>query len=131
MDDLGKLIVRLTVAVLTAFHGVGELGQGLAPVKHAYVTHGIPEGLAATIYLGHLVGPALVILGLFTRLGAFLIALQAFIIILLVHLGELFLLTPNGGYKLELQTFYLFTAIAVTLFGAGRYSLGGRDGRWN
>ena len=32
---------------------------------------------------------------------------------------------------LELQGMYFFAAIALALLGAGRYSLGGRAGKWN
>jgi putative oxidoreductase len=31
----------------------------------------------------------------------------------------------------ELQAFFLFTAIAVALLGAGRFSVGGASGRFN
>jgi putative oxidoreductase len=37
----------------------------------------------------------------------------------------------TGGWALELQGFYFFTALAVALLGAGRYSMGGISGRWN
>ena len=32
---------------------------------------------------------------------------------------------------LELQAFYLFTALAIALLGAGRFSLGGKNGAFN
>ena len=51
--------------------------------------------------------------------------------VLLVHTSEVFTVNSSGGYGLELQAMYLFSAIAVALLGAGRYSLGGIDGRWN
>ena len=37
----------------------------------------------------------------------------------------------HGGLLLEVQWLYLFGALAVALIGAGRYSLGGAQGRWN
>ena len=40
-------------------------------------------------------------------------------------------LAPEGGYALELQAFYLFTAVALALTGAGRFSVGGRYGPLN
>ena len=41
----------------------------------------------------------------------------------LVHMAELFAMTEHGGWALELQGFYLFTAIAISLLGPGRYSV--------
>src|SRR5690606_27553055 len=49
----------------------------------------------------------------------------------LVHMGEMFQLTKTGGWALELQGLFLFSALAVALLGAGRYSVGGIGGRWN
>jgi len=40
-------------------------------------------------------------------------------------------LDQSGGYALELQAFYLFSALVIALIGAGRYSMGGERGRWN
>lgn len=44
----------------------------------------------------------------------------------LVHHAELFTLSKTGGWALELQGMYLFTAIAVALLGPGRFSLNGK-----
>ena len=51
--------------------------------------------------------------------------------VLLAHAGELFQLNKQGGYELELQAMFLFTAVALALTGAGRYSVGGRYGPLN
>ena len=51
--------------------------------------------------------------------------------LLLVHTAQFFTMSQTGGWALELQGFYLATAIAVALLGAGRYSVGGLAGKWN
>jgi len=48
-----------------------------------------------------------------------------------VHSGQLLSLSKSGGYALEVEAFYLLTAVAIAMLGAGRWSLGGKDGRWN
>lgn len=50
--------------------------------------------------------------------------------VILVHLGQLFTLSPEGGWALELQGLYLVVALAIALVGAGRYSVVGVVGRW-
>jgi len=44
---------------------------------------------------------------------------------LLVHTQELFALGDHGGWRLELQGFYLFTALALALLGPGKPRLKG------
>jgi putative oxidoreductase len=51
--------------------------------------------------------------------------------VLLVHSAQLGELTRTGGWALELQGFYFFTAFAIALLGAGRFSVGGKKGTLN
>ncbi len=75
--------------------------------------------------------PILIIAGIFTRLGGLLIAINMLVAFVLVHHSQLFMLNGQGGWQLELQGMYLFTAIVVALMGAGRFSVGGAGGRFN
>ena len=49
-----------------------------------------------------------------------------FVAIALAHMGELTTLTQSGGWALELQGMFLFTALALVLMGPGRFSLNQR-----
>ena len=77
-----------------------------------------------------MVAPVLLILGLWTRLAALIVVINMIFALALVHTSQFVSLNQQGGYALELQAFYLFTAVAVMMFGAGRYSLGGAGGRF-
>ena len=44
----------------------------------------------------------------------------------LAHMKDIFLLTKTGGWAIELQAFFLFTALAVALIGPGRYAINRR-----
>ena len=87
--------------------------------------------LSYGVYLGEVLAPILVILGLFSRLGALIIIANMLFVFGLVHMADLLTLSKTGGWTLELQGFFLFTGLAVLLLGAGRFSLGGINGRWN
>ena len=96
-------------------------------------------GVAAAIASGRLLvpdrlnpfAPLFVILGAWTRPAALVIAINMVVAVLMAHTSQLFSLAKTGGYALELQAMYLFTAISIALLGAGRYSLAGARGRWN
>ena len=112
------------------FHGVFKLLNGLGPIKVMLGNHNISDFVAYGVYLGELVAPVLIIVGLFSRIGGLVIAINMLVAVLLVHTGALMALTPEtGGYALELQAFYLIGGLVVALLGAGRFSLGG--GRLN
>ncbi|MNN93773.1 hypothetical protein D3C81_2122840 [compost metagenome] len=51
--------------------------------------------------------------------------------IALVHTKQLLTLSDTGGWALELQGMFLVAALALVLLGAGRFSVGGRGGKWN
>ena len=52
----------------------------------------------------------MIIVGLYSRIGGLLIAINMLFAIALVHTGDLLALTDHGGWRLELQAFYLFGA---------------------
>lgn len=130
-DSLGKLVLRVSVGGLLLLHGVHKLLNGIDPIKQTIVAHGVPDWLAYGVYLGEVVGPILVLLGVFSRIGGALIALNMIVAVLVAGTGHLLALGPMGGYALELEAFYLSGAIAIILLGAGGFSLGGSHGRWN
>jgi putative oxidoreductase len=130
LEDLGKLLLRVGLGGLLLFHGVFKLLNGLGPIKMMLGNHNISDFVAYGVYLGELVAPILIILGLFCRIGGVLVAFNMIVAVLLVHTASLAALTPEtGGYALELQALYLIGGLVVALLGAGRFSLGG--GRLN
>ena len=123
-DAAGKLLLRLTVGGLMLFHGmsklfnpgtVGFIGSKLAEA-------GLPEALAYGVYIGEVVAPLMIIVGLLSRAGAALIVINMLFAIILVHAGDLFALTEHGGWRLELQGFYLLGSLAIVFLGSGRYA---------
>ncbi len=130
-DDLGKLILRLAVGILLIFHGVAKMTNGIAGIESLVVSKGLPGFIAWGAYAGEVIAPLLLIIGVYTRLGALLIVINMLAAILLAHMGHLYQFTNTGGWRLELQGLFLFGALAVAFFGSGRFSLAGRGGRWN
>ena len=125
-NDLGKLILRLTLGVLILLHGIAKISGGTAGIEKMLEGNGLPGFLAPGVYVGEILAPILVILGFYARLGAAVIVVNMLFAVLLAHRADLFLLTRSGGWALELQAFFLFTAVAVALIGPGRYGINHR-----
>jgi putative oxidoreductase len=123
LTEIGKLILRLTLGILILFHGMDKLVHGIGPIQEMVTGRGLPGFLAYGVYLGEVLGPLLLVVGFHARIGAGLIAINMVIAILLVHTGDLLGLSPHGGWRLELQGMYLFTALSLMLMGPGRFSL--------
>ena len=124
--DMGKLILRVALGVLILLHGIGKIRGGVAPIEQILTAHGLPSILAWGVLVGEVLGPALLIAGFYARIGAALIAIHMLIAFALVHLAQLGQLNEMGGWALELQGMFLFTAIPLALLGPGRYSVNGR-----
>ena len=130
-EDVGKLILRLALGLLILLHGVAKLRTGIDPIAGMLAQHGLPGALAYAVYIGEVVAPILLILGLWTQPAALVVAINMLVAITLAHGEQLLSLNRQGGWALELQAMYLVTAAAILFLGAGRLSLGGSTGRWN
>ena len=124
--DLAKLLLRLALGVTVLLHGVAKLRGGVDPIAGMLTAQGLPAALAYGAFLGEVLGPLLLIAGFHARIGAVLVAVNMLFAIGLAHLGQLGMLNEQGGWALELQAMFLFSAIAVALLGPGRYSVNGR-----
>jgi putative oxidoreductase len=129
--DAGLLILRLVLGILILIHGLTKLPPPSSFVVGALGNVGLPAFLAYGVYIGEILGPVLIIVGVWTRLGALLIAVNMVVAVTLAHPPDFFALSGSGGYVQELQAMYFFTAVALVLLGAGSYSVAGRHGRFN
>jgi putative oxidoreductase len=125
-EDIGRLVLRLTLGILILLHGLAKISGGVSGISGMLTGIGLPAGLAYGVYLGEVLAPLLVILGFYARIGALIIVVNMLFAIGLVHMKDLFILTKTGGWGIELQAFFLLTAVAVFLIGPGRYAVNRR-----
>jgi len=130
-QDLGKAVLRIVLGALILMHGISKIIAGPGFVVQVVTQAGLPEPLAYLVYVGEVVAPVLLIIGLWTRAAALIVVVNMVFALSLVHIKQFGELASTGGWALELQGMYLAGALAVALLGAGRLSMGGVDGKWN
>jgi putative oxidoreductase len=124
-DALGKLLLRLTLGILILFHGITKiLNPGsLEFIEGQLATLGLTPYIAYGVFLGEVIAPLLIIFGIFTRFGGFLIAGNIVFALVLVHRNEFLSLGETGGWVLELQGFFLLCGLTILLMGSGRFAI--------
>lgn len=122
-EDIGKLVLRLTLGILILLHGLAKITGGVSGISGALQGAGLPGALAYGVYLGEVLAPLLVIIGFYSRIAALVIVANMLFALGLVHMNDLFSLSKGGGWAIELQAFFLFTAVAVALIGPGRFAV--------
>ena len=125
-SDLGKLVLRLALGILILLHGIAKLKGGTAGIVGMVEGAGLPGVLGYAVLIGEVLAPLMVIAGFHARIGAALIAINMIVAVALAHMGELASLGQSGGWALELQGMFLFTAIALVFLGPGRWSVNQR-----
>ena len=125
-DALGKLILRLALGILLLFHGVSKLMNPAGAIKYVsaqLTAAGLPEFLAYGVFVGEVLAPVLIILGLYARIGGLIAVINMVFAVLLAHSTQLLTLSKTGGWTLELQAFYLFTGLALFFLGSGKMAV--------
>ncbi|RZT42058.1 DoxX family protein [Cupriavidus agavae] len=130
-QDVGKAILRIALGVLILLHGIAKLMSGPGFVEQVVTQAGLPAFVAYGVYIGEVLAPVLLIIGLWTRAAALIVAINMLFALGLVHAKQFGEMANTGGWALELQGMYLAAALAVAFLGAGRLSVGGIDGKWN
>ncbi|WP_435319160.1 DoxX family protein [Haloarchaeobius sp. TZWSO28] len=126
--DVSVLAVRLGVGLIMLVHGLGKLtgagpaGSGIEGFAAALVSLGVPAPVLTAWLVGfaETIGGLLVLVGLFSRIGAAAIAAVMTGAILLVHLPNGFLVS-NGGYEFALLV--LLASVSLVFTDPGKYSV--------
>jgi putative oxidoreductase len=124
--DAGLLILRLGLAAILLFHGIYKVTHGVGWIAGPLGRVGLPAFLAYGVYIAEILAPVLLIIGLWTRIAALVVAFSMAMAIFLARSGDVMKVNPmGGGWAIELEMMLLVAAIALALAGGGRYSIGG------
>lgn len=122
-NDLGLLIIRLSIGILMLLHGIAKLSHGVGFIEQTVVDSGLPSFIAYGVYVGEIIAPLFIIVGYGTRIASAIFAFNMIVAVALAHAGDIFSLSQTGGWTIELQALYFFAALALVFTGGGKYSL--------
>lgn len=122
-QHIGLLILRITVGGLMLFHGIKKLTHGHDFIKKVLADAHLPEFLWIGVPIGEVIAPICIILGLFTRSAALLIAFTMVMSIYLAYGWAGFEFNQYGAFKIELNLFFLLTALSIYFTGPGKNAL--------
>ncbi len=111
-------LLRMVSGFLFLWHGASKL-FGFPPSAHTP-----PPAIAYTAGPIELIAGALIMIGLFTRWGAFLASGTMAVAYWIGHGTKAALPLQNGG---ELAVIYCFVFLFIAAHGAGIWSIDGRD----
>ena len=129
--DLAKLLVRITCGGLLILHGSNSAIHGIQHIKDMVRNAGVPEFIAYGNLVGEVIAPLFMILGYKARIAALVVAFNMIMSVLIAHRDIMFARNDFGGWMIELNVFYMMTAVAVFFAGSGKYSLSRGEGKWD
>lgn len=122
-EDLGKLVLRLSIGGLMLFHGIFKIVNGIGGIEGMLAAKGIPAIFAYGVYVGEVVVPLMLILGIKVRIAAGILIFNMLVAIYTVFGFNICALDSTGGWVIEHQLLYILPAVAIMLLGSGSYSL--------
>jgi putative oxidoreductase len=119
LQPLGLLILRLALGLIFFSHGYPKLAHSAAGMQGFFVQHGLPGYFVYVAGVLEVFGGVLLVLGLFTRGAAMLLAIEMGVAIWKVH-------SAGGIYAVhdyEFPLAVLAGSFALATVGAGSLSL--------
>jgi putative oxidoreductase len=117
IQPLSLLILRVALAVIFIYHGYPKLVHADAGMREFFILHGLPAYFVTVAAILETFGGLLLLLGLFTRPAALLLAGEMFVAIWKVHSVHGVMAVKEYEFPLALATacFVLATTGAGTV----------------
>jgi uncharacterized membrane protein YphA (DoxX/SURF4 family) len=125
LSDLAPLVLRLVLGALMIAHGYQKLIGGPAGFGRLLAGLGVPAAtvMGYVVMYTELVGGALLVVGLLSRLAALALTVELVVAIALVKVDAGLIAGRGMGSGAELDLAYIAGFLAILLGGPGRFSL--------
>ena len=119
LQPLGLLVLRVSLGIIFFSHGYPKLAHSGAGMQGFFVQHGLPGYFVYVSGVLEVFGGLLLVLGLFTRGAALLLAMEMIVAIWKVHsVGGIY-----AVHNYEFPLVVLAGSFALATIGAGLVSL--------
>ena len=118
LQPLGLLVLRLALGIIFVYHGYPKLAHAGGGMQGYFVQHGLPGYFVYLAGILETFGGALLILGLFTRAAAFLLAIEMGVAICKVHSANGYLAVRDYEFPMIVGA----ACLALATVGAGLLS---------
>ena len=129
-QNLGLLLIRVSIAFTMLVYGITKLIYGIDFIKALFITYGLPSFLGYSIFIGEIIAPIMIIIGFRTKLAGVVFAYNCFAAILMVQLPNILKLNEYGGWAIGPIFIYMLFGIAVFFTGAGKYAVSTKS-KWD
>ena len=119
LQPLGSLVLRVALGLIFFSHGYPKLAHSAAGMQGFFVEHGLPGYFVYISGVLEVFGAILLVLGVFTRAAALLLAIEMGVAIWKVHSAGGYLAVHDYEFPLAM----LAGSFALATVGAGRLSL--------
>lgn len=119
LQPLGLLVLRVALGLIFFSHGYPKLAHSAAGMQSFFVEHGLPGYFVYISGVLEVFGAVLLVLGLFTRAAALLLAIEMGVAIWKVHSTGGYLAVHNYEFPLAMMA----GSFALATAGAGSLSL--------
>lgn len=121
--DVAALLLRITLGGLLLFHGWHKVHSGISFILNTLGEHGVPAFVGYGVYLGEVVAPILIILGILCRPSALMIICTMIVAWWLVGIDNTLALSDTGAWAIEDLVFYVMLSVILIFLGSGKYSV--------
>ncbi|WP_316762287.1 DoxX family protein [Pedobacter aquatilis] len=128
--DLGKLLLRVSLALSLIFHGFHKLIHGHDFIISSLQKNNLPEFLWLGVPLAELIAPLCLVLGILTRISATAIMVTMIMTIVLVLGTTAFNMNKVGGLQGELNLLIFLVAASTIFIGPGRLRVFQGNNKW-
>lgn len=119
VQPLALLVLRVCLGIILVYHGYPKLVHANAGMGEFFLMHGLPRYLVPVAGILEGFGGALLVLGLFTRPVALLLAIEMGIAIWKVHSGHGYMAVKDYEFPLAVGA----ACFALATVGAGMISM--------
>lgn len=129
-QHIGLFLLRTSIALTMLIYGITKVIFGNGFINSILLDKGLPQFLGYGVYVGEIIAPLLIILGVRTKLVGLVFSFNCIVALILAQLPNVFSLNPYGGWAIGLLFIYIVFGIALFFSGAGKYAISTKS-KWD